>query len=99
MRLDPRFMAQLWADEKKRVEEDKVKIPAQIDKLEAANKTDEVLKLRAKLRSLENIVLRETAPTRTTPSPGCASMARGECSTQRWAIAKRCGAIRAFWRC
>jgi uncharacterized protein len=54
MRLDPLWVAQQRADEPMRIEAEKKKLHAQIAKLEAANKTAEVLKLRAKLKGLDN---------------------------------------------
>jgi type 1 glutamine amidotransferase len=54
MRLDPLWVAQQRADEPKRVEAEKEKLREQIAKAEGANKTDEVLKLRAKLKEKEN---------------------------------------------
>lgn len=54
MRLDPLWVAQRRADEPKRVEAEKEKLREQIAKAESDNKTDEVLKLRAKLKEKEN---------------------------------------------
>ncbi len=54
MRLDPRWVAQQRADEPKRIAAEKEKVLKQIAEAEAAEKTDEVLKLRAKLKNLEN---------------------------------------------